>query len=1506
MIRVRRKNTYIAFIVVGVLAILGITLASAFRVSKSTEVNVYPVTLDATIDLEEDLQDVVLGDTIVNGVSFSRATDSNDIYVRADLRYVATGTLSDEDKRFLLAINYDDVATFEGDSYKWVRAEDGYYYLTDLDGAPLKVTDSNKYIFCSGLTYQGAKCINNDAPAPATLKLNAELQAIHAKDVDSIALTDLSALFNTNFGTPPVLGYIVAFDTDGAGFVTAQTFLTNGLTVTVPPEPSKLDYEFVGWYTDPDFTNEYNFETIVDKSFTLYARFEQVHTITYISEGNTYMTTEVVGGSTPVAPTEPTSALENMTFKGWYLDSAFEKKYDFNTPITDDTILYAKFEREYTVTFISGDETYQIVKVPENTAVSEPNDPTHDNTNMVFVGWYTDTSYVTEYNFGTIVTSNFNLYALFKEQFTVTFISEGIQYSKVNVLNGEAILEPQPAPEKDGYEFVGWYTDVTLENEYDFNKPVTTNFNLYAKFVNTSIQIIENGLLVKEIKNNNYTLADLILFDPDLQNTYNFYSDEGLENSIALTDLLINGQQVYVESVTSGVQYTKITNENACMVGTGSSGSGYPTVVDTDVIIADNRMVDDDVYPVTELGYYAFSNKSKLTSVKIPNTITTLDTGVFNGCRELTSITIPEGVISIGNSAFKDCTGLIKINYNAINCADLSSYNNNAFNNVGGNSTGITVTIGKNVENIPAYLFYPGNTIYDPNITMLEFEPESICKGIGNYAFYGCSALNSISLGGDLTSIGNSAFSGCNYLTSVVIPNKVSSIGTSAFSGCIRLKNLTIGSGVLSIMDYAFSGCNSLVTITIPNNVTSIGENAFLNCSSATSLILGEGVTSIGDQAFNNCRLLTSIQFNAINCTDLSSQNSAFFRAGEETNGIKVTIGSKVTRIPAYLFCNSYNAANAFQVPNITTVEFVTDSLCASIGDYAFNDCVGLTSVDISNGVTSIGACAFRRCTGLLSVDIPKNVTTIGSGAFYGCSGLKGELIIPEGVTVINGTTFYGCSGLTSIAIPDGVTSIGAWAFRGCSGLISITIPDGVTSIGDYAFYGCSSLTGELVIPSGITSLGSYVFYGCRNLTGELIIPDGVTSISYSAFSGCNGFTSLTIPDSVASIGNNAFKDCYRLVQVINNSTLTIANNATNGYTGYYAIEIVNTNAGESVVGEFDTDNKYYIYNYDNEKYLVGLKDVDTTTANDIPAINIINQYAFYMCTNLTSITIPDSVTSIKPYALRGCSGLLSIVVDSNNTTYNSGNGSNAIIETSTNTLLMGCKNTIIPSTVTSIEDSAFRDCTSLINITIPDNVSDIGSYAFDGCTGLTSVTLGNGIKNIGYSIFNACTSLANVNIPNTVTRIDAYAFQGCSSLTNITIPNSVRQINSAAFKECTSLTNVVIPNSVTFLDMYVFQDCTSLISMVIPSSVTYIGSNAFDGSYFYMFCETEAVQTLATGKGLSASRILVKVSDSDIITALGGQTWSVVSNSNGTLESTTYNSVTYYRLAGATEYYCA
>ena len=125
-------------------------------------------------------------------------------------------------------------------------------------------------------------------------------------------------------------------------------------------------------------------------------------------------------------------------------------------------------------------------------------------------------------------------------------------------------------------------------------------------------------------------------------------------------------------------------------------------------------------------------------------------------------------------------------------------------------------------------------------------------------------------------------------------------------------------------------------------------------------------------------------------------------------------------------------------------------------------------------------------------------------------------------------------------------------------------------------------------------------------------------------------------------------------------------------------------------------------------------------------------------------------------------------------------------------------------------------------------------------------------------------------------------------------------------FKECTSLTNVVIPNSVTFLDMYVFQDCTSLISMVIPSSVTYIGSNAFDGSYFYMFCETEAVQTLATGKGLSASRILVKVSDSDIITALGGQTWSVVSNSNGTLESTTYNSVTYYRLAGATEYYCA
>ena len=260
-----------------------------------------------------------------------------------------------------------------------------------------------------------------------------------------------------------------------------------------------------------------------------------------------------------------------------------------------------------------------------------------------------------------------------------------------------------------------------------------------------------------------------------------------------------------------------------------------------------------------------------------------------------------------------------------------------------------------------------------------------------------------------------------------------------------------------------------------------------------------------------------------------------------------------------------------------------------------------------------------------------------------------------------------------------------------------------VTSIGNYAFYGCSSLT-SVTIPNSVTSIGGYAFRGCSGLT-SLTIPNSVTSIGSSAFDGCSSLTSVTIPNSVTSIGLGAFEDCTGLTSVtIGNSVTSIGNYAFDGCSGLTSVVIPNS-------------------------------------------VTSIGCCAFHGCTGLTSVTIPNSVTSIENFAFYECTGLTSIIVESGNTVYDSRNNCNAIIETASNTLIIGCQSTIIPNSVTSIGVGAFAGCTGLTSVTIPYSVTSIGNYAFDGCSGLTSVTIPNSVTSIGERAFRDCSGLTSVTI---------------------------------------------------------------------------------------------------------------------------------------------------------------
>ncbi len=626
--------------------------------------------------------------------------------------------------------------------------------------------------------------------------------------------------------------------------------------------------------------------------------------------------------------------------------------------------------------------------------------------------------------------------------------------------------------------------------------------------------------------------------------------------------------------------------------------------------------------------------------------------------------------------------------------------------------------------------------------------------------------------GKSVTQVERFAFYDCNGLTDITIPESVTSIGDYVFNSCLKLKSITVSEenpvyhsdgnclietesktliagcknsvipddgSVTSIGYSAFGGCESLTSIDIPDSVTSIGTAAFHHCYWLTSITIPDSVTSIGEEAFRGCDGVCEVE-NGVTYVD---------RWGVD--------------------CDE----------GVTNVSLRSDTI--GIADKLFEHCSGLASIAIPDSVTSIGDRAFAYCDGLTNVTIGGSVISIGENAFYSCDGLT-SVTIPDSVISIGEKAFYSCEGLTSVTIGDGVTSIGRFAFAYCDSLASVTIGDGVTSLGGYAFYDCNSLK-SIVIPDSVTSIGDWAFAHC-GLT-SINIPGSVTFIGSSAFSCCSfaritvsaenpvyhsdgnclietesktlivGCKNSVIPDdgSVTSIGQTAFANCYSLTSIIiPNSVISIGDNAFDCCTSLTSITIP-----------------------------------DSVTS--------IGDWAFDSCSGLASITIGGGVTSIGSSAFYRCDSLTSISVTTGNPVYHS--AGNCLIETESKTLIVGCKNSIIPDdgSVTSIGDWAFVGYCSLTSITIPNDVTSIGKGAFQDCIGLTSITIPDSVTYIGDSAFSSCKSLTSVVIGNGVTSIGDSAFSSCSRLTSVTIPDSVTSIGSHAFYSCDNLARATFVN---------------------------------------------------------------------------------------------------------------
>ncbi len=1254
------------------------------------------------------------------------------------------------------------------------------------------------------------------------------------------------------------------------------------------------------------------FLTLFILVFTLTALFacgETLYTVTFDSNGGSSVSSATVEkGEKLTAPTAPTK--EDYIFMGW---EGADGLWNFDDPVESDMTLVATWKKSdeadtVTVKFDSnGGTAVADLKIGKGATAGAPEAP--QKAGYSFQGWMLDGK---EFNFSTAIVKNITLTAKW------TIVPYSVEYDlgggTVSGNPTDYTVESDDitiiAPQKAGYDFLGWTFDGQTEPQKDIviakgstgNKAYTANWALKNYSINYDMQ---GGTV-----------------DPAPESTYTIDSDDIAISNPTKADYVFLGwtfdgqtepQKDLVIKKGSTGDYNLVANWSAVEykinydLGENADNAANPTSYTHEMTFA----LADPARPGYKFLGWTFEGQEDPTK-DVTITLGSKGEKTFKANWEIITYTITyntnEGVSASGEAlkttfTVEDLPMQLPSVIRAAGGSFTSWYTEEGFVNAISNITECKdIELFAEFKSETAGLSFsdvPGGCIV------------IVYKGTDSKVY-----IPDIRNGKRVVGIADNAFKDQN-VTEVYIPYYATYIGDNAFAGSVSLEKVHIkGDGMLESIGFgAFASCSSITEINIPAKVESVGDYAFMSCASLkiVNLAADTKLSQIGKYAFENCSALTKI------------------------------------RIPA----------------NVTEIKEGTFSSCSKLENVI---------IDEASRLTSIGAAAFKDCAALASFNLPANVTAIYDSAFSGATSLKSFTFAEASALVTLGNSaFYNCDSLSDIAIPDGITEIGANAFYSADSLKTVTFGENslLTKVGAYAFYNCKSFE-SITLPACVVSIGDSAFYACANLT-SVSFGTSLTTVGRSAFYNCSSISEIKLPATLKTINKDAFSGCVSIKVLetpkANNildvfggklpatlETVVIGGNGEIQFGAFANCTNLKSISINGLLGEAYMDGEEEKRTVPHFLDLFGIKKVsgdpkkpltneaayaDISLPETLKTIIISDSFTitadfFFRVDSIDSLVLDSDLTSIEAGALASMKSLKSLEI-ALTPTFNlvslfgespKSLGTVTLLNAGTNTIPKHAftgsyvSRVILNSEIQKISDAAFKDVASLEEIVIPEGgkLSVIGSYAFENCSNLasfefklggnveinayafkgssiaqlsfadeTTLTLGEGafenckkltsfdsvktnLASVPDNAFKNCTSLSSFTVSSKLETIGSYAFENCALLTSFTSDEEgvLHTINIGAFKN-SGLVTITLPKTLSTLSDGVFEGCsklgsvtfatgsvltsisedafaeTSLKNITIPASITSIQQNAFKGS---------SLETITFEKGSLLSKI--------------------------------------------------